>query len=144
MKILAILTLTLLTCCAFGQTQASNCVATNSNWVSINTSNEITYRNPTYYFNPPESTASDIAKVLKDFGVNVSVGSIASILGLVVIAARMLRKAIPDNLQTGAMGTALKHAALEINPSLTPTPPSVPQPAVVLKDQSTPAESKTL
>jgi hypothetical protein len=51
---------------------------------------------------------------------HVSLDQIVSIVGAVVIIARALRKAIPDNLQTAAFGTLLKHLALEINPVTTP------------------------
>ena len=53
------------------------------------------------------------------------------------VAARWARKLIPDDLQTGKLGTALKHAALEINPALTPTPPDVAIPKTELKDTQT-------
>ena len=40
------------------------------------------------------------------------------IVGLIFLAARIMRKAIPDNLQTGKAGELLKHIALEVNPVL--------------------------
>lgn len=40
------------------------------------------------------------------------------IVGLLILAARILRKAIPDNLQAGKTGQLLKHIALEVNPVL--------------------------
>jgi hypothetical protein len=48
---------------------------------------------------------------------------ITTLVGAVVIIARILRKVIPDNAQLGKAGTFLKHLALEINPQLTPPPP---------------------
>jgi hypothetical protein len=75
-------------------------------------------------YNPlPSSTAADIAKVFQDFGVNVSVSGVAQFLILTFFGARYLRKGLPDRIQTGVIGTILKHAALEINPQNTPTPP---------------------
>jgi hypothetical protein len=40
------------------------------------------------------------------------------IVGLIFLIARLLRKAIPDELQTGKAGELLKHIALEVNPVL--------------------------
>jgi hypothetical protein len=108
--------------CAFSQP------TNGTNWVSV-------FPTATYYVNPPESTAGDIVKVFQDFGVNLSVGSVASVLGLVVLGARLLRKAIPDNLQTGQLAQLLKHVSLEINPVTPPSPVKPPAPV-------SPAESK--
>ena len=66
-----------------------------------------------------DKTASDISSVLGDFGVPATPQEIKGLLGLAVAAffgARLLRKGLPDQWQTGLIGTALKHAALEINP----------------------------
>jgi hypothetical protein len=60
-------------------------------------------------------------------------------VGLPVVS-RYARKLVPDNLQTGKLGAALAHCALEINPQLTPTPPNVPKPSVVLQDVQTGAK----
>lgn len=54
---------------------------------------------------------------------NINMTDVSEIVGAIFIIARVLRKVIPDNAQTGKLGTVLKHAALEINPQLTPTPP---------------------
>ena len=40
------------------------------------------------------------------------------VVGLIFLIARILRKAVPDELQTGKAGELLKHIALEINPVL--------------------------
>ena len=40
-----------------------------------------------------------------------------STVGAVFLIARTLRKAIPDNAQTGQLGQLLKHLALEANPA---------------------------
>ena len=71
----------------------------------------------------------DIAKVVQDIWPNVNLDQGIAIVSGIFILARGLRKAIPDNLQTGTLGTILKHAALEINPApSTPTPPVAAQP----------------
>ena len=66
-----------------------------------------------------DKTSGDISSVLGDFGVPATPQEIKGLLGLAVAAffgARLLRKGLPDQWQTGLIGTALKHAALEINP----------------------------
>ena len=66
-----------------------------------------------------DKTATDLSAVMNDFGVPVTPQAIKGLLGLAVAAffgARLLRKGLPDQWQTGIVGTALKHAALEINP----------------------------
>ena len=72
----------------------------------------------------PPDTAADIAKVFNDFGIHATASGIGQLLALIFIGARLLRKGIPDKMQTGIVGTVLKHAALEINPQLTPEPPA--------------------
>ena len=47
----------------------------------------------------------------------LSFSDAVSIVGAVFLIARTLRKAIPDNAQTGQLGQLLKHLALEINPA---------------------------
>lgn len=66
-----------------------------------------------------------IGVLVHAFAPNVSKEDVAIITALIPIIARILRKAIPDNLQTGNAGTVLKHIALEINPQSTPPSPSV-------------------
>ena len=66
-----------------------------------------------------DKTSGDISSVLGDFGIPATPQEIKGLLGLAVAAffgARLLRKGLPDQWQTGLIGTALKHAALEINP----------------------------
>ena len=66
-----------------------------------------------------DKTATDVSAVLGDFGVPATPQEIKGLLGLAVAAffgARLLRKGLPDQWQKGIVGTALKHAALEINP----------------------------
>jgi hypothetical protein len=57
---------------------------------------------------------------------HISMEQIVAIVGAVVILARALRKAVPDNMQTALLGTILKHLALEINPVSTTPPPTPP------------------
>ena len=66
-----------------------------------------------------DKTSGDISSVLGDFGIPATPQEIKGMLGLAVAAffgARLLRKGLPDGWQKGILGTALKHAALEINP----------------------------
>lgn len=58
--------------------------------------------------------------------------SLLMVWGAIVLVARSLRKVIPDKLQTGSLGTVLKHAALEINPAT----PSNPVPATPTEIQA--------
>lgn len=67
---------------------------------------------------------------------NVGMEQITTILGALFLLARVLRKAIPDHVQTGGLGTFLKHIALEINPQETPTPANVQKPTVELVGQT--------
>lgn len=68
---------------------------------------------------------------------NVSMEQVASLVTALFVIARLLRKAIPDSAQTGALGTFLKHIALEINPQDNPTPSNVPVKTVELVGQAT-------
>lgn len=63
------------------------------------------------------TTANDIAKVFQDFGVDASPKGIAEFIFMGFFSARFLRKAIPDQMQTGIVGKLLAHAALEVNPT---------------------------
>jgi hypothetical protein len=74
----------------------------------------------------PDTTVQDIAKVLQDFGINISMSGIGQFVMLVFLGARLARKGVPDSLQTGFIGTILKHAALEVNPQATPPPVAAP------------------
>jgi hypothetical protein len=78
---------------------------------------------PQITFNPTpawmDKTSCDISSLLGDFGIPATPQQIKGLLGLAVAAffgARLLRKGLPDQWQTGIIGSALKHAALEINP----------------------------
>lgn len=55
--------------------------------------------------------------------------ALVAVWGAIVLVARALRKLIPDDKQTGTLGTVLKHAALEINPATAtnPVPPTTIQ-----------------
>jgi hypothetical protein len=79
--------------------------------------------------NLPPNLTQDIAKVLSDFGLNINYSDIVQVVAAIFIIARILRKGVPDNWQTGALGTFLKHAALEVNPQ-PPTPIATTQPPV--------------
>ena len=57
-----------------------------------------------------------VANIVHYYSPTMSVESLTALAGSVFILARILRKAIPDNQQTGAIGQILKHCALEINP----------------------------
>lgn len=67
--------------------------------------------------NLPPETLNDIAKVLTDFGFHVTVSGLVQTIAAIFILARLLRKAVPDNWQSGTLGTLLKHSALEVNPN---------------------------
>ena len=62
----------------------------------------------------------------------LSFNDTVSAVGAVFLIARTLRKAIPDNAQTGQLGQLLKHLALEVNPAKgattekPETPPATP------------------
>jgi hypothetical protein len=70
------------------------------------------------------STLVDAIRLIRDVWPNLSIQDCVNLIGAVFILARVLRKAIPDSMQTGSLGTILKHTALEINPQLTSTPPT--------------------
>lgn len=82
---------------------------------------------------PPPSTASDIAKVFSDFGVNVSVSSIgfALLIGVPFIKAMCgyLRKAIPKSAQVNKLGLALAHGAGIDSPTLDTLAAEIPKPS---------------
>ena len=75
-----------------------------------------------------DKTATDIESVCQDFGMNVSVKGILSTLTMIFLGARILRKAVPDQAQTGWLGLILSHAALEVNPTpgMSPPPKTTP------------------
>lgn len=66
--------------------------------------------------NLPPEILNDIVKVCTDLGLHVTASGVVQFLVTLFVLARLLRKAIPDNWQTGVIGTALKHTALEVNP----------------------------
>ena len=66
--------------------------------------------------NVPTGTVQDIAKVLGDFGIHITATEVGQFIVSVFVIARILRKAVPDSWQNGAIGTALKHCALEVIP----------------------------
>lgn len=72
---------------------------------------------------PPEDVSAALTNLLHVLFPKLSVTSIAEFIAELFIIARLLRKAVPDNLQNGRIGTLLKHAALEINPPPAVTPP---------------------
>ena len=65
---------------------------------------------------PPIIT--DIGRVITDICPTITLDQSVALVGAVFLIARTLRKAIPDNLQTGKLGTFLAHVALEINPKV--------------------------
>ena len=72
----------------------------------------------------------DIARVVHDVSPDLSVESIVAFLGALFIAARSLRKALPDNIQTGKIGQVLKHLSLEINPKIGASPDEPAKPVI--------------
>ena len=68
------------------------------------------------------STLVDAVRLVRDIWPNLSMQDCVSLIGAIFILARVLRKAVPDSMQTGSLGTILKHTALEINPQTTPAP----------------------
>jgi len=75
---------------------------------------------------PPSSTAADIAKVLQDFGIQVNVTSIGSILFLIYALAKLLRN--KTALGNGSIGNFLSSIVnLEAKGDTAPQPQ--PQPA---------------
>ena len=48
---------------------------------------------------------------------HVSASQIEVLIPAIFVIARVLRKALPDNIQEGGFGRVLKHLALEINPA---------------------------
>jgi len=70
----------------------------------------------------PGQTAQDTAKVLSDFHINMSAGTImlffAIGIPLVKSLASYARKAIPDSAQVNKAGLLLAHVAGEVNPSI--------------------------
>lgn len=71
---------------------------------------------------------------------NLTFTQIESAVATIFLAARILRKVIPDKFQTGKIGDVLKHSALEINPNLLATPPAVAKSTTELIDQTTGAK----
>lgn len=167
---LAVITIVFFACAVHAQTLQvtnGNSVLTVSNGVVVSTASLQAPEPALVSTNGQVVQAAFVQAIAQATGIPTAVLSVVPLKGLfwlfilsvgVPVAARWLRKLVPDDLQTGAVGTALKHAALEINPNLTPTPPTVEKPAVVLTDQSTgakvepetvpqpptkPAESKT-
>ena len=88
---------------------------------------------------PPVAVPATQPVTLVD-AITKLVEAIGGLAASVMILARVLRKAVPDNWQTGILGRLLAHTALEVNPQLTPTPPNVAKPSVELKDVSTGAK----
>jgi hypothetical protein len=114
MKILVLIAL--LACLSFKSQAAPTLIAVTNYFLPYQ---EATNAIPT---NLPYSTSADIAKVLSDFGIHVSLASVGMFLAvgipLVNALARYARKAIPDNAQVNSLGLALAHVAGEVNPSI--------------------------
>lgn len=68
----------------------------------------------------PPNIKSDLEKLFSDILDSVSFSGSLQGLFAAWLSARLLRKGLPDGIQTGMLGTILKHAALEINPQLAP------------------------
>jgi hypothetical protein len=58
----------------------------------------------------------DSIRLIRDLWPSLSIQDCINLIGAIFILARVLRKAVPDSMQTGSLGTILKHTALEINP----------------------------
>lgn len=106
---------------------------TNAAPVLVTTNGQVV---PQAFIDALASATGIPSEILKVMPLKALVWLFVVAVGLPVIS-RYARKLIPDRLQTGKLGDVLKHAALEINPGLTPTPPGVPAPAVELKDTAT-------
>jgi hypothetical protein len=65
------------------------------------------------------------------------------IVGLLILVARLLRKFVPDNLQTGKAGQILKHIALEVNPVLGELKPVIAEVEPIVAGLVTEELSKT-
>ena len=66
----------------------------------------------------PPNVKADLVKLFSDILDDISLTGISSAGFMAWVAARLLRKGIPDAMQDGILGTVLKHAALEINPQV--------------------------
>jgi hypothetical protein len=73
----------------------------------------------------PANIKADLVKLFVDCIDQINLSGLTSAGFIAWVSARLLRKGVPDSMQTGIVGTVLKHAALEINPE----PAAKPQPA---------------
>ena len=80
----------------------------------------------------PANIKADLVKLFEDCLDKINLSGLTSAGFIAWISARLLRKGVPDNLQTGIVGSILKHAALEINPE----PAIKPQPAAIAAEPS--------
>ena len=88
----------------------------------------------------PPNIKADLVKLFSDILDSISFSGLSSAGFIAWVSARLLRKGVPDAMQTGIVGTILKHAALEINPAQTPTPSNVTDQKVILADTATGAK----
>lgn len=93
---------------AFAQTNVSTNIVVITNTVdAITVTNAAQAAAAVLHFSAPSVSYENAVEI------------IGSLLGLVLVGARYLRKVIPDKWQVNGLGLALAHVAGELNPTIT-------------------------